>query len=572
MSERNLNTVQNTSTSASLDDEQRVKVLSPGRMVIKRFFRNRLAMVGVFIIAAMFLFSFLGGILTPYGEKQVFRTTEIVLKDYAGVTENTDWKYSIPEGKDFPAAAQAKLILAVNKGEDTFEAKDKMYKLIEQGEEIYRVVTTSEIAKVVTLRGKANFTETVQGALTQAIQDGYEKAVSEGKTEFEADRVEYSVIRQGKISSICVSDTVALASKYIFAGSMQDTELSFAFQEEALLALAGGITSFQADGEIYTVEPHTAGTMILKDKEEYVLVSHYSISPVTNGVFLSLQFREAVIAAIDNASEEFEFGETTYILQRKNTQYMVRSYTETQVNKVYASPSKEHWLGTDGNGMDVLTRLMYGGRISLLVGFVVVLLEVVLGIMMGGIAGYFGGWVDSLIMRIVDVFYCIPSMPLFIILGSIMDYMKLEAKLRIFLMCAMLGLLGWASVARMVRGQILSLREQEFMMAAEALGISVHRRIFVHLIPNVVPQLVVIATMGLGSTILTEATLSFLGLGVKFPYASWGNIIQAVNNSYVMTNFLFVWVPAGLLILLTVLGFNFIGDGLRDAFDPKMKR
>ena len=245
---------------------------------------------------------------------------------------------------------------------------------------------------------------------------------------------------------------------------------------------------------------------------------------------------------------------------------------ETQVNDTYAKPSKTHILGTDGHGMDMLTRLMFGGRISLMVGFVTVILEVLIGVIMGGVAGYFGGWVDTLIMRLVDIFYCIPSLPLYIILGAIMDFWKIDPQLRIFVLCAMLGLLGWAGVARMVRGQILSLREQEFMTAAEALGISTHRRIFVHLIPNVVPQLIVIATMGLGDTILTEATLSFLGLGVKFPYASWGNIINAVNDSYVMTNFWFVWIPAGMLILLTVLGFNFIGDGLRDAFDPKMKR
>jgi len=116
------------------------------------------------------------------------------------------------------------------------------------------------------------------------------------------------------------------------------------------------------------------------------------------------------------------------------------------------------------------------------------------------------------------------------------------------------------------------LREQEFMTAAEALGLPASRRIFRHLIPNVIPQLIVYATMGLGSIIITEATLSFLGLGVKFPYASWGNIITAVNDVHVLTNYWFVWIPAGLLILLTVLGFNFVGDGLRDAFDPKMKR
>ncbi|MBN2882011.1 MAG: ABC transporter permease, partial [Clostridia bacterium] len=130
----------------------------------------------------------------------------------------------------------------------------------------------------------------------------------------------------------------------------------------------------------------------------------------------------------------------------------------------------------------------------------------------------------------------------------------------------------WPGIARMVRGQILSLREQEFMIATEATGISVSKRIFKHLIPNVMPQLIVISTLSLGGVILTESVLSFLGLGVKFPFASWGNIINAVSDVHVMTNYLFVWIPAGFCILITVLGFNFIGDGLRDAFDPRMKR
>lgn len=153
-----------------------------------------------------------------------------------------------------------------------------------------------------------------------------------------------------------------------------------------------------------------------------------------------------------------------------------------------------------------------------------------------------------------------------------MDNMQVDPKLRMLFLMLILGFLSWPSIARLVRGQILSLREQEFMTAAEACGIRVSKRIFRHLIPNVIPQLIVTCTMSLGSTILTEATLSFLGLGVKFPFASWGNIITDVNNAFVMTNYWFIWIPAGICLLITVLGFNFVGDGLRDAFDPRMKR
>ena len=153
-----------------------------------------------------------------------------------------------------------------------------------------------------------------------------------------------------------------------------------------------------------------------------------------------------------------------------------------------------------------------------------------------------------------------------------MDAANVDPKIRMLYLMLILGILGWPSIARLVRGQILSLREQEFMTATEACGISVSKRIFKHLIPNVIPQLIVVMTMGLGSVIITEATLSFLGLGVRFPFASWGNIISDVNDTYVLTNFWFIWIPAGVLLLATVLAFNIVGDGLRDAFDPKMKR
>ena len=298
-----------------------------------------------------------------------------------------------------------------------------------------------------------------------------------------------------------------------------------------------------------------------------------------NDVFFTREFKDQLIEAVEAGEESFQFkGEdgvdAEYILKYNpaNKQWDVRQKIETRVFDTYASPSKEHWLGTDRNGMDMLTRLMYGGRISLIIGFVAVAIESVIGVIMGGIAGYFGGWVDGLIMRLVDIFYCIPSMPLFIILGAAMDAANVPAMTRMMYLMLILGFLGWAGTARLVRGQILSLREQEFMTATEATGIAVRRRIMKHLIPNVMPQLIVVMTMGLGGTIITEATLSFLGLGVRFPFASWGNIINDVNDTFVLTNYWFIWIPAGILLLATVLAFNIVGDGLRDAFDPKMKR
>ena len=567
------------STSKALDDEQRVKILSPGMLVAKRFFRNKLAVAGLVILVTMFIFSFIGGMVSPYGESQVFRKTDHVWKDYAGATYNKSYIFETANGAEFPAQGQQKFILATNKGNDSFEANGVTYGLEQKGEDYWAIYSSESVATVLTLKGKSTYKQVGNTEVTDEIKEGYEEAVANDENTFEVDGITYTIEKAGRENQITISGEVAFATKKVFSAAAKDADLGFQFKQAVLDAIEAGETSFEYDGtkyELNTTEEETS-TEVVKDGEVYATISNLLVSPQAKGVFLSLSFKEAVEQAIADKASTFtavnEAGEEeTYQLQTKNTQYVVRSQKATTVNDTYSAPSKKHWAGTDGNGMDMLTRLMYGGRISLMIGFVVIIIEGIIGILIGGISGYFGGWVDTILMRVVDVVICIPAMPLYIIIGSVMDYYKIDPRIRIYALCAILGIVGWPGIARMVRGQILSLREQEFMVATEATGVRISRRIFRHLIPNVIPQLIVIATMGLGDVILMEATLSFLGIGVKFPYASWGNIVNAVNDVYVLTNFWFVWIPAGFLILLTVLGFNFVGDGLRDAFDPKMKR
>ena len=502
----------------ALDDANRVQVLSPGMMVAKRFFRNKLAIAGLVIIVCMFLFAFLGGVIIPYSQSQVFYTTEEMKKDYAGATLITDYQVFAADGVELPSDIGAKLILALTKKQDVVETRDGS-----------------------------------QFSLTQLDDNSFE------------------------IKEVGGAETLAVAAKLQVTPVDSSKKLSGTFNVNLIKALATDETMFAADDERYTVDEHGNGALVTAaDGSEVAYISGYSMNAVESGVTLSVDFREAIVEAINNGSSEFKFagedGEEEYQVSNKNGQYVITKYKSTSVINQFESPSAKHLVGTDGNGMDLLARLMYGGRISLLIGFVVVAIELLLGIIVGGTAGFFGGWVDNLLMRFVDVIYCIPTMPLYLIIGSIMDFYKIDAGIRIFYLCIIMGVIGWVSLARIVRGQILSLREQEFMTACEACGISIRRRIFKHLIPNVIPQLVVFASMGVGEVILAESTLSYLGLGVKYPAASWGNIINAVTDSYVMTNYWFVWIPAGFLILLTVLAFNFIGDGLRDAFDPKMKR
>lgn len=247
--------------------------------------------------------------------------------------------------------------------------------------------------------------------------------------------------------------------------------------------------------------------------------------------------------------------------------------------KNYGTENEErvlHVFGTDKDGRDVLVRLMCGGRISLTVSFLTVVLIAVFGIIMGGLAGYFGKWVDMLIMRIVDIINCVPTLPILLIFSAILDaYAETYDFLRtyrIYIMMGFLTLISWTGTARLVRGQILFLREQEYMVAADALGMSSARKIFRHLVINVMPQLIVSMTLSLGSMILYEATLGYLQLGVPSPYASWGNMIELAKDPLVMQYYANEWLPSGICIILAVLAFNFVGDGVRDALDPKMKR
>lgn len=574
---------ENTKETNRLDDERRVRVLSPGMLVFKRFTRNRLAVLGTIIIVLMFIFSFIGGAISPYEENQVFRTTTMESKAYAGVRENTDFLYTDAPGKELPKLAKTQAILAINNGEESFVSQDVTYNLIKESDEFYRVVEMSPVATVTTLGNVASFSSVDGSEISDAVKEAFSQAQKDGETSFKVEGTDYYISGSGRNVTIAVTQDLCMINKLIFSPYSAETTLDYNFQVAAERAMEHGKTEFTVDGVDYKadIDEKTSSAIFYKveggQETEYAMASHFTVNPVSSDVFLSIEFKDRVQEAVKNNESSFVFAdvngtEAEYTVERNNNEYTIKTMKEIQVNSNYESPSAAHWLGTDGNGMDILTRLMYGGRISLLIGFLVVILSALIGVVLGGLAGYFGKWLDNLIMRLVDVFNCIPAMPVYLILGSIMDFAKIDPRLRIWLLMVILSVLSWPSIARLTRGQILSLREQEFMVATEATGIRVSKRIFKHLIPNVMPQLIVSCTMSLGSVILMEATLSFLGLGVKFPYASWGNMITAVNDLYVLKTYWFVWIPAGICIVLTVLGFNFIGDGLRDAYDPKMKR
>ena len=244
----------------------------------------------------------------------------------------------------------------------------------------------------------------------------------------------------------------------------------------------------------------------------------------------------------------------------------------TDALMINKAPNAEHWLGTDFLGRDVYTRLRLAGRISLIIGMLTMLLSVTLGYLMGAVSGYLGGITDKIIMRFADLVMTIPSLPLLIVMGAMLSELDFSPDSRVYMVIVMLSLLEWPKLARLVRGQILSLRERDFMLATRVLGLSSRRRLFGHLLPNTVPILVVMATMAVANAILSESALSYLGLGVVPPTPSWGNMMDAANSLIDFQRRPWLWMPPGVAIFITVIAINVLGDGLRDALDPRMKR
>ncbi len=224
-------------------------------------------------------------------------------------------------------------------------------------------------------------------------------------------------------------------------------------------------------------------------------------------------------------------------------------------------PSHKHPLGTDDLGRDLFSRVIYGTRVSLLVGFVAIGIAIIIGSFLGLLSGYFGGWLDAVIMRFVDIMLCFPTFFLILMVIAFLEP-------NIWTVMAVIGLTGWPGLTRLVRGECLSVREREFVQAAKVLGLSNIRVMFVHLLPNVMAPILVTATLGIGGAILTESALSFLGLGVQPPTPSWGNILTA-GKDYITIAWWLSLYP-GLAILITVLAYNLLGEGLRDVLDPRM--
>ena len=633
--DENLNEKSQQEPKMALDDAARVKVLSPARLVFKRFIRNKLAIFGTCVLVLLFLFCFVGPLFYPYAQDETFYGYKNQNSKYAvgqirqefinywnpKIDQDTKKSLSFVERN---VNSTIKKMLASENEEDklsyNIESDDGgFYTLVKLSDNAYALkdstyMVIADFSGNAVLGGKVTFREGFED-LGEEFASAAAAGIKAGSFEFNGKK--YDIVKDKKGTKLDYDIYCDVAegreAEYYFVSTV-DTSTFYktadfdtynkdsAFKYAAFSSVFTGATEFTYNNVKFGVKDDEGTIVLTKDGEDFAFLSPFAASSYDTQTALNiefvLEFEKAVMQMVEDSygvgtekafsatapviiegkvqkdeNGNVKMDEVHFKVIREQNDFTVWSEQALYLIRIYEKPSSEHILGTDANGMDVLARIMYGGRISLLVGFVVVIIEMFIGVIMGGIAGYFGGWIDNLIMRLVDIFYCIPSMPILIITGALFDSLEMNYKTRLVWMMAILGFLGWAGVARMVRGQILSLREQEFMVAAEASGLSTSRRIFRHLVPNVMPQLIVQATMGLGSVIITESTLSFLGLGVKHPMATWGNMMNNITQKVeYLQAYAYIWVPIGCLICLAVIAFNFVGDGLRDAFDPKMKR
>ncbi|MBC6004686.1 ABC transporter permease [Paeniclostridium sp. NSJ-45] len=244
--------------------------------------------------------------------------------------------------------------------------------------------------------------------------------------------------------------------------------------------------------------------------------------------------------------------------------FIKQDISSVDLYNISSPPSGEHLLGTDDLGRDVLARLLYGGRVSLLVGVFATILQVMIGTILGVIAGYFGGAIDAIIMRIVDIVMCFPFFIVAIALAAIVGPSVVN-------LIIIIAILSWTDIARIVRAEVLSIKERDFIMASKAIGFNNLDIILKHIIPNVLSSILVATTLSMATAILMEASLSFLGMGVKPPMPSWGNMLTAAQNMRTLSSEWWLWIPPGFMIIISVLAINFLGEGLRRKLDPKRK-
>jgi peptide/nickel transport system permease protein len=374
---RELKNIPDAPQNIALDDERRVKVLSPSMLVFKRFIRNRLAITGAIFIIFMFIFSFVGGWVMPYDEGERFYKHTDMSKDYAGISENKDYRFTTMDGSEFPLAARSQFVLAVNSKKTEMSSNNIDYTIEKLGEDLYYVDRLTEVA-IATMIAKQYDIAVSDKVSDPGFEDAFRQALKDSQTSFESGGVTYTITGQTKSLKACVAEPYAVVSMNIFDYASADSDAGYEFVYRAELAFNDlknsgkdeGSTQFRVAGARYTMEMKNGEASIYDSSGAlYANISRYIVQAIYPDVFLTVDYKTIAKNAVNANQTEFTYTdesgvERQFSIERKNLSWTVRWIEDTKVTDTYASPTWAHPLGTDGNGMDVLTRLMYGDRFA----------------------------------------------------------------------------------------------------------------------------------------------------------------------------------------------------------------
>lgn len=574
---------------------------SPLRSVVDNFLARRLSVIGVVVFAIIFLFVMLGPIFLPIDLSYQDNTQINVAPGHNMMNVPKEMKGKIQE---------------ISPGKTFGMGLDTDGKIHTWG--------YTRITEVIDL---GNIPEEVSKANIKNIAIGYDHAVAMadngeiyvwGNTRLGQDKLPMDLqqaIKKGEAPNIVQLDasnqfTLALTDEghlYIWGnGNLNDIKIKKQYQDNVkkvttnintYLVLtkdgAAAYAGFQNNAYSKVPEGLDSGVVDIAStantnaalKEDGSLVFWGNITkgenkvPAHKGKIIKIMGGRAHYTALTDQQEVLSWGSNTFKEStvpdfpegtRIDTIYTgyYQNYAVSDKGDVHTWGLKGYTLGTDHLGRDILTRIISGGRVTMTVGAVSVIISLIIGVIMGGLSGYFGGWVDMVIMRVVEVVGGLPFLPFALILSAIIGT-RITVEQRMYLIMVVLGLLTWPGLARLVRAQILAQREMEYVTAAKALGVKEGAIVFKHIIPNVISVILVSATLSFATSMLTESTLSYLGFGISPPTPTWGNMLTGSNNSVVIQQFWWRWVFPALIFSICTICINLIGDGLRDAIDPK---
>ena len=576
-----------------MDLMQEELLQSPMRTIIRNFFENKLALGAVIVFLTIFLIVLIGPVFAPTDLNESEETQTNVgpglsmmsvpkelegnVKEIStgatfsvGVDNNgkvyvwgkTKISRKIDIAKDMPSQKELGKVISVAAGYDHVMALNEDGEIISWGSN--RMGQTKAPSEV----GRKKIVQIAAGyQMSYALTESGE-IINWGNDNLN----DVNVTRKkgnGHIQKIAVSNTTLMALRD------DGTVVHMGNQKSDVSRVPEDLT------DVVDIAASSNAVAALKEDGSLVIWGKANRSekevPEIDGKIVSLFGGRLHFTALTDKGNVYSWGDNNYgqvkvpsSLKNVTAIYggYYQNYAVTEKGDVKTWGLKGYLLGTDELGRDVFGRLLNGGRMTMTIGAIAVIISTIIGIIIGGISGFFGGWVDIILQRITEIVASLPFLPMAMILNAIIGN-SLSEEARIFLIMVILGFLSWPNLARLVRAQVLAEREKEFVTAANAMGVKRSSIVFRHIIPNVISVIIVSATLDFASCMLTESTLSFLGFGVKLPRPTWGNILNGCVSSVVIQNYWWRWVFPAIMLSICVICINLIGDGLRDAIDPK---